>query len=135
MHPLMQFHKDTGGAFQGTVVTAAELLAAGLAAENAAVVVGDDTAVMVIKSVAQWIEHMKAAAPDQAPLCFNCDTVFAGPEQPGAFAIAIPFANRTSSLITGICARCLAKEDAATIAFRGWRKIWPDLAPAEQGSA
>jgi hypothetical protein len=71
--------------------------------------------------------HASHHARSGAPLCLNCDIAFVGPEQPGAFVIAVPFAKRTCSLVTGICKHCLAREDPATIAFRGWRKIWPDL--------
>jgi hypothetical protein len=127
MHPLMQFHQNTGGAFHGMIVMADDLLATTISANN--------TTIMIIKSVATWIRHMEAAPPDQAPLCLNCDTAFAGTEQPGAFAIAIPFAKQSHSLITGICKHCIAQENAEAIAFRGWRKIWPGLMPAEQGSA
>jgi hypothetical protein len=134
MHAILQFHKDAGGAFQGTVVMLPQLLAAMTAGA-----ILDDTATMILKAVTNWFRTAATHKRGSAPLCFNldCNTEFFGDEKPLAFALALPFAGeQDSALVAGICNHCLARgEDPQAIAIRGWQKVWPELTIAEPGRA
>ena len=76
----------------------------------------------VLLGVADWINQMA----NIKPLCLNCDTEFTPSSLPKGFLIALPFANKSTALITGICGRCFALEDLDERAFQQMKKMWPE---------
>jgi hypothetical protein len=89
--------------------------------------VPDKTAACLVECVIQILGRTRRAKRGHGPLCLDCDTEFhAKSAAPAAFALLVPFANPTGSIVTAICEHCLATKDLDAASVRLIRKLWPD---------
>lgn len=95
--------------------------------------VGKDDFLMLMMAVRKWMINAKSLPRGQGAICIDCDCEFSNANRPMGFVIAVPFANRAISMVTGVCANCLLKPDLHDATMRRLRKIWPDLRAIEGG--
>lgn len=128
---MKAFHTSHGGAMQICIVRREDapfLLQEALE--------GDMEYRVILESITNWMRAADRRKKNERFLCLDCNVDFHRHERPDAFLIVTPFAAKTThAMVTGICQRCAARDNAAlsTAALSNLRVIYPDATFAKSG--